>query len=233
MSSLRFYSALLAFTMLFGASATFAQSAPPEEEKVVEEAAWVPTDSVVMDKVWFLFSEEPQRQMRSTLAHLSQREQDKAARTVLTTAAYLRLETLRARGSELGELQRAISELDHLAEQISLGDVTEPGEVGKPFGDALLALARFHYGQAQRARERLDNLQFGRELQATAAVLDYGMTSKVRGSDPAVLTDIGQARQLADQLINGREVKPESDYDGLLERLAGDIELLARYERKA
>lgn len=223
---------LLALTTV-GAATAAAQADTPADKELVEEAAWVPSDSAVMDKVWFLFIEEPQKQMSSTLAHLSQSEQDEAARTVLTTAAYLRLETLRAHGDELSQLQSAIAELDHLAEQISLGDVTEPAQVGKPFGDALLALAQFHYGQAMRARDRLDNLQFGQELQAAAAVLDYGMTNNFRGSDPAVLADIGQAHQLADQLINGLEVKPESDYNGLMGRLGRDIELLARFERKA
>ncbi|MFH2054489.1 MAG: hypothetical protein ABIJ61_00900 [bacterium] len=212
-----------------GTAAASAQGELPAEKNVVAEAAWVPSDSTVMDKVWFLFTEEPQKQMRSTLLHLSQREQDEAARTVLTTADYLRLETIRARGAELTELQQAIAGLDKLAEQISLGDVTEPEQVGKPFNEALLALARFHYGQAQKALTRLDNREFGQELKALAAVLDYGLTSNVQGLEPNVLADLTQARTVADSLKVGDETKPDSGYDQLMARLNSDIGLLARH----
>jgi len=211
-----------------GATPTLAQGNIAKEQKVVAEAAWVPSDTSVMDKVWFLFIDKPQQQMRSTLVHLSRQEQDEAAVTVLTTAAYMRLETLRAHGAELTGLQRAIGELDKLAEQISLGKVTKPEEVAKPFDDALLALARFHYGQAQRALARVDNREFGKELKATVAMLDFGLSSNKEGLDPVVLNDFTETRSVADSLVTGDVTRPDDGYSDLMTHLRTDIDLLAK-----
>jgi hypothetical protein len=205
---------------------------PDQDTSVVEEAAWVPSDSTVMAKVWFLFINEPQRQMKSTLVHLSKNEQDKAAATVLTTAAYLRLETLRAHGKELAELHRSIKELDKLAEEISVGKITKPEEVGKPFNDALLALARFHYGQAQRALARDDAKESGKELKATAAVLDYGFISNEGGLDADAINDLTYTRSVADSLMTGERRSSDRSHERLLARLKADIGRLAKLSRE-
>jgi hypothetical protein len=209
------------------------QETLPLEEKVIEEPAWVPSDSTVMDEVWFFFVEEPQEQMKSTIQHLTDKEQEEASHTVLTTAAYLRLETVRARGKELSELQSAIGELDKLAEEIDIGKVTKPDQVAKPFDDALLALARFHYGQAQRALARVDRREFGKELKATAIMLDYGLNRNEGGLDDAQIADLTQAQSAADSLMASSDARPENSYTGIMRRLKTDINLLARLSRQA
>lgn len=169
---------------------------------IFEEEIESPSDSSVIDEIWYFFNGDIQKNLQLARTTFSSKDYESMIHGIEKAEAIMKLESMRAAGQNKIDIDRSIEQMGKLANDIRNEIFVPIPEYEQTFGNAQFVLGTFHLDKAREMWKKRDYFMTGRELHEASLNFENAYLWVDHKIDSTSTKALDQSLKVASELID-------------------------------
>jgi hypothetical protein len=199
------------------------RAATPETTARMDSPEVVPGKVIVDLGILQSFVDEPDHHFGLARKAFEEKDYATASKELVKCAGFVKLESMRAHGEDLGILKDAVDRLAALADEVKTGDVHSVQKLDDAYAHAELALAHHHQLLAVEAWNAQHPSEAGQDLKAASMHLENSLKYADKKTETDAKDAIDDANDLGEKLVAGTAIAADKVGKGM-QNLGAKIE---------